>query len=873
MIGSIAVAVVLTASLVGAGLYVLVARGKAHLLTAARWSTYAAITGVFTAAATLLYYIFSYRFDINYVYEHVSRSLSKPLLFSTFYASQEGSFMLWAVWTAIIAIFLIKYSSRQRYESYVMPIFLTVLAFLGLMLVAKSPFETIYAAHPGEAQAGFIPADGKGLNPSLENLWIVIHPPMLFLGFSLLAVPFAFAIAGLLKRDYQGWVTTSLPWILGAGGVLGFGIMLGGFWAYETLGWGGYWAWDPVENSSLLPWLITIASAHTMLTQKRTGGLVKTNIAMTLLAYGLVLYSSFLTRSGILGEASVHSFADPGNLAFTLLVGALAFFVLGSVIVFFLRWKELRTVGQEYKILSRETSLSIGSAILGASALVVFIGTSAPLVAKKVDTDFYNNLHIPIAIALMLVNGLSLLLKWKQSSLSEMRKKATVALVLTAICTIIVVALGLREVNFIMMVAASLFALFVNLEIGFQVMKGHFKVSYVNAAASMKDLNARFKTAFGIGLTLAVIVLLVGTAGDYNLFGPMILQYWPIFVIGQLVILAFFAIMGYLKIEANTKFLGAYVSHMGVALFILGVIASAHYSEKQILQLPQNTPVKAFGKYIVTYKGFQYTEPDNYHWIINVDEKGKSIGVARPLWYWTDFNNRQQPIVNPSILKYAARDLYFTTQGVDQTGGVPKDTLGKGQSVVAYNGGASVKFIDFDFPQEERAKMISQQPFTVKAMVEVTNLREKGAQPIPLILSVTKRLNSMESTEEDVKVPGTKFHVQLAELKPDMSNRDNSKIVVRTFDEDNPPAKATQVITVEAFIKPYINLVWAGILILVAGFWFSTKRRKREAVLAIEKAEKNYEKLLAQRSKKVESQGPVPAERSHFFKREKKEVV
>ena len=134
-----------------------------------------------------------------------------------------------------------------------MAIFLSVLVFISIMLLAKSPFETIYAANPGEAMKGFIPADGKGLNPSLENLWIVIHPPMLFLGFSLLAVPFAFALAGLIKRDYQGWVVTSMPWTLGAAMVLGFGVMLGGFWAYETLGWGGFGDGIPLKMQICFP--------------------------------------------------------------------------------------------------------------------------------------------------------------------------------------------------------------------------------------------------------------------------------------------------------------------------------------------------------------------------------------------------------------------------------------------------------------------------------------------------------------------------------------------------------------------------------------------------------------------------------------------
>ncbi|HEY3876857.1 MAG TPA: cytochrome c biogenesis protein CcsA, partial [Candidatus Kapabacteria bacterium] len=436
MIGNIALALTFTAALTAIVLYTLAARGRTELTLVARRSAQLAVLGMLVACGVLLYYIFNYHFEINYVYEHASRKLSKFLLFSVFYASQEGSFMLWGLWTSLIALFLIPYARRQRYENHVMAVFLCVLLFISIMLLAKSPFETIYAANPGQLPAGFVPQDGKGLNPSLENLWIVIHPPMLFLGFSLLAVPFAFAMAGLFKRDYQGWVVTSMPWTLGAAMVLGFGVMLGGFWAYETLGWGGFWAWDPVENASLLPWLVTVAAAHSMLTQKRTGGLIRTNIGLTLLAYALVLYGSFLTRSGVLGDASVHSFADPGNLAFTLLAVALGAFIVIPYAIFFWRWKEMSGFAQDYKILSRETGLAIASALLGASALVVIIGTSAPLFKKKVEIGYYNNLHIPLIIVLLLINGLSLLLKWRQSSWNEVMKKSVSALIFAAVCTV-----------------------------------------------------------------------------------------------------------------------------------------------------------------------------------------------------------------------------------------------------------------------------------------------------------------------------------------------------------------------------------------------------------------------------------------------------
>ncbi|HYM21412.1 MAG TPA: cytochrome c-type biogenesis CcmF C-terminal domain-containing protein, partial [Candidatus Kapabacteria bacterium] len=678
MIGSVAAAIVLAATIIASVLYILVARGRSELLTAARITTHVAIWAQFVSAAALLYLIFNYHFEINYVYEHVSRALSKPLLFACFYASQEGSFMLWALLTAIVAIFLIPYAQRQRYEAPVMAVYLAVFAFLALMLVVKSPFQTIYAAHPGEAMAGFIPPDGKGLNPSLENLWIIIHPPMLFTGFTLLAVPFAFAVTGLFKRDFQGWVTTSLPWTLGAGMILGFAIMLGGFWAYETLGWGGYWGWDPVENASLLPWLVTVACTHTMLTQKRTGGLIKTNIGMTLLAYALVLYASFLTRSGVLGDASMHSFADPGNLAFALLFYGMIFFVGGSFTVFFWRWRAMNARAKDYKILSRETALAIGSAILGASTLVIFIGTSAPLIKKKVDISFYGDLHIPIAICLMLVNGLSLLLKWKQSGLGEMFRKALVAISVALAASIALYFSGLDDIRFLVIGFSAIFSLVINLEIASKLFRGKIQVTSITNSS----ISSKIVTALKWWVPIGFIAMLVISKGDYYQFGYIVLDGGLYWLAGLLLLTAAFMIFGAPAFKLDKRFVGAYVAHMGIALFLLGVIATTRYEKKEFVKLVQGTPVKAFASsYTLSFDSTTLAPPENYYYNITVRDKNGEAAIAKPLWFWTDFNNHTSPIANPGILKYGGRDLYFTVVETGQEGGIPHDSLVKGEAI------------------------------------------------------------------------------------------------------------------------------------------------------------------------------------------------
>ncbi len=249
--------------------------------------------------------------------------------------------------------------------------------------------------------------------------------------------------------------------------------------------------------------------------------------------------------------------------------------------------------------------------------------------------------------------------------------------------------------------------------------------------------------------------------------------------------------------------------------------------------------------------------------MLDVKDKDGNIEQARPLLFWTAFNNHTEPIRNPGILKYASKDLYFTIVGIDQKGGMPQDSLVKGQTVAAFGGALNIKFNEFDFSQEERAKMMSQQPFRVKANIEVTDTKMKDAKPIPLELSVTRNLRTDEAKEEDVKVPGTSYHIRLAELRPNLEDRSKSKIIIRMLDDANPPPPMTEVLTVEAFIKPYINLVWGGIIIVVLGFGFSVVRRRRDALAAIEKAEKAYEKILALRAPSDENKEPMESSVRH----------
>lgn len=405
------------ATVIGYGL----AHRHPEYLRPAQWSYRLTGAGVGVIWLVLLISILTHDFRYTYVWGHSSRQLPLHLLIASSYAGQEGSLLLWAIWLAVVGFGVRRFARRLGWEAETMSLYTGVLAWMLLLLVAKNPFAFVWETYAEQGVAeGFVPAEGRGLNPLLHNYWIVFHPPVLFLGFTLVTVPFVVALAGLWRREYQRWAVAALPWLGIAAAVLGLGILLGGLWAYETLGWGGFWAWDPVENSSLVPWILTMAAAHTVLIQRRTGGLVRTTVVLVVSAFLAALYSTFLTRSGVLGDTSVHSFVDPGFFAYVLLIVMMA--TAGGISAFFLawRWRELGRGALALPPNSRQFLLALGAVGLVVSAVVVLVGTSYPLVAEllgrpkvAVEQRFYNVLHIPIGVWILLLNGLSVLVQWR----------------------------------------------------------------------------------------------------------------------------------------------------------------------------------------------------------------------------------------------------------------------------------------------------------------------------------------------------------------------------------------------------------------------------------------------------------------------------
>jgi len=437
--------------------YLRVNRGRSDLLPFARGAYGAFATSIVAASAVLLTLLLQHRFDVSYVNSYSSRELPIHFLISTLWAGQEGSFLLWCLWGAVIG--LVVRRSAKELEAPVMVVYLATFLGIVAILCKQSPFKLL---PPPVAE------DGVGLNPLLQDPWMVIHPPVMFLGFASLSVPFSFAVAALWKKRWDGWVTRAIPWALLSFVTLGTAILMGGYWAYKTLGWGGYWGWDPVENTSLVPWLFTAALVHGMFLQRVRQRHRKVNLILACSAFATILYGTFLTRSGILADFSVHSFVDLGITGW--LVGILAFFVVGSIALIAARWRSIPVAPEEETgLLSRGVLFILGIAVFCALAFVILLGTSAPLLTRlsgnpsQVQTSFYGKTAAPAALLLVLLSGLVPFVSWKTARAGELLRNARRSLAVGAGVVVLALAVGARDPASLLLLFAAGFSADMNL--------------------------------------------------------------------------------------------------------------------------------------------------------------------------------------------------------------------------------------------------------------------------------------------------------------------------------------------------------------------------------------------------------------------------
>ncbi|MCE3259375.1 MAG: cytochrome c biosis factor, partial [Bacteroidetes bacterium] len=454
-------------------------------------------------AGTLFFMLFNHYFEYQYVYQHSNREMDMKYILSCFWEGQEGSFLLWTFWNIVLGWILKRQLKGGEWEAPVMTMFALVQVFLASMLlgiyvfghkIGSNPF-LLLREHPDFSNLPFLnipnylsKIDGRGLNPLLMNYWMTIHPPTLFLGFASTLVPFAFAIAALWNKQHQKWQVIALPWTYFGILVLGVGILMGGAWAYEALSFGGFWAWDPVENSSLVPWLVLVAAGHTMIINKNKGGSLFTTHFLAIGGFLMVLYSTFLTRSGVLGNASVHAFTDLGmtgqlvlyvltfifisvallieeslfKVSYIVVSLLLLFFAVlygykkillmvwlgGSVIVTGISYvKYFPKEKDEEELFSREFWMFLGALVLLLSGLIITYFTSIPVLNKLFSTDYapkkvpvYNTWITPFAILLMILIGAALFLKFKKTDPKTFLKRISYPFILAVVfglaCTI-----------------------------------------------------------------------------------------------------------------------------------------------------------------------------------------------------------------------------------------------------------------------------------------------------------------------------------------------------------------------------------------------------------------------------------------------------
>jgi cytochrome c-type biogenesis protein CcmF len=396
------------------------------------------------AAATLALWVglATHDFNIEYVASYTSRNLPSYFVISALWAGQKGSLLFWAV---VLSLFgsLAQGLTPRRYASllpYVAGVTSAVVVFfVTVMLFAANPFERL----------PFTPLDGRGLNPQLQNVGMIVHPPMLYLGYISITVPFAFAIAALLSRRLDtGWIHAIRRWTLVSWLFLSIGITLGMWWAYVELGWGGYWAWDPVENASLLPWLTMTAFLHSVMIQEKRGMLKRWNLGLIVGTFLLSIFGTFITRSGVI--ASVHSFTQSNVgyffLAFLVIAGTFAFTLLHT------RWPDLEPEARLDAVVSREAAFLFNNLALVGIAFSVLWGTLFPILSEAVrgtkitvGPPFFNRVNVPLGLLLLALTGIGPLIAWRRASTANLRRQFTVPLATGAAVLAIVLAAGMRE--------------------------------------------------------------------------------------------------------------------------------------------------------------------------------------------------------------------------------------------------------------------------------------------------------------------------------------------------------------------------------------------------------------------------------------------
>jgi cytochrome c-type biogenesis protein CcmF len=740
---------------------------------------------VLTTFGIIFFIIANHYHEYFYAWNHSDVSLNPKYLLSSIWEGQEGAFLLWTLWQSLLGLVLIKTS--KKYEAPVM----TVMSFAQLCLatlilgvyvfdlkIGSSPFlltrhqfqdAPVFSALDYLSQPKI--ANGNGLNQLLQNYWMVIHPPVLFLGYASTIVPFAFAIAGLWKKDF-GWTKQALPWSLFSGAIFGLGIMMGAAWAYESLTFGGYWAWDPVENASLVPWLVMVAGIHTQVIYNSTGHSLRATNFFFVMSFLLVLYSTYLTRSGDLQDTSVHAFVDSGmnwQMRIWLFI-----FIIPSLALFIARYKKIPHIAKEEEFNSREFWMFIGSLVLFLSAMAIIVPTSFPIFNKLFGTSLvigedkefpYNRIQIFVAVVIGILTAIGQYLKYKNTAKGYFVKK---------------------------LLWATVGALVVSVSISY-----FGNINY---------------NKYGIGFLAAIHLALF--ASVYSVIAN--------------------ATYIYTGLNGKWKAAGGSVAHFGFALMLVGILISS--SKKEVLSVntfnPLNfgpeKPKEGFenltlfrgiktdmGKYWATYQKDSVSENGKTTWF-KVDMERKDGGDKFTLYPDLIKNTKGQEGMsnNPDSRHYWHKDIFTYVNHASSVQEGPDTSQFKNHVVqtgdtVFYSEGFMVLDSVTVNPNDEKHQFTSKDTAIMANLSVYTKEQQKlTAKPVFYVRNNSAQL-----------IPDTLYSQGLAINLTRVADDKHLEISVKES------SRLAPFLALKVLQFPFINLVWLGTILMVVGFVISMMRR------------------------------------------------
>ncbi len=756
-----------------------------------------AVVGIMS---TMFYMIFHHYYEYYYVWEHSNNSMPQRYTLACFWEGQEGSFLLWTFWQVILGNILLR--TARKWEAPTMSTLSLVQAFLASMLlgfyvfglrIGSNPFtllreNTEFANLIVFTHADYLTMlDGRGLNPLLQNYWMTIHPPTLFLGFASTVVPFVYAIAGLWKKKYGDWQIDALPWSFFGIMILGTGILMGGAWAYESLSFGGFWAWDPVENASLIPWLTLVGTGHILIIYKaRQQGALSTFL-FPIITFILVLYSTFLTRSGILGNTSVHSFPDFGMSGWLLIY--LIFFILLSIILIVINYRAMPRKAEEEELWSREFWMFLGALVLVMSCLQIIVITSVPVTNKifgfnqapPVDRiGFYNRWQIPFAIIITLLVAIGLYFKFKTTDLKQFVKQLILPFALAAVITIISsFMLKLTNGFFITLLFTCWFAVSANFFYWIKAKKANFQ----KGGATFAHL--------GFGLI----------------------------------------IMGALISTSTKQIISINTSNKNVETF------GKEVSNATDIYLEKGDTLR-MGDYFVTYTG---KEKIGHNILFSVlflhkDSTTKKYTDEFTLHPLIQINPQMGNVAEPSTRHFLTKDIYTHIMAanlsmagdemkVAEEGGGTNHTLSIGDTMFSSNSIIVLTKLDGNL---DRIKYdLKANDVAVGAVLKVIDVNDKIHIAEPVYVISNDQIKNIPAAIPEL---GLSFTFQ--KINPDTHKMDFTISEAKHIEKD--------YIVLEAVVFPYINILWFGCLVMVMGTILAIRQRIKK------RKEAKKEKLKAE---------------------------